>query len=129
MARNNGITKVDFVLTTNATWDDQLQFGYPDDQSWNFVDCSFLLGVNLWSVYEMQPAVPPTPIVEFTSAGGTIEILDVTNRILALNVPDSTIQSLMPPGSYVYDLIMVNSDSSRNTLCWGKIEVSAGVTP
>lgn len=135
MPSKRGVTRVDFVIDNNTSWDDQLQFGYPDDQSWNFVGASFLLGVNLWTdIYPVTPA-PPTTLITFSSAGGTISIVDTINRILAMNVPDTTIQQYMPPMqgnqscSYVYDLIMVNPNGSRDALCWGKIDVSPGVTP
>lgn len=129
MAYSKGVTRVDFVIGNNTSWDDQLQFGYPDDQSWNFVGCSFLLALNHWQNINQTQAMPPTPIVEFSSAAGTITVVDPINRILALNVPDTTIQQYLLPGSYVYDWIMVNPSGSRDALCWGKLDVSPGVTP
>lgn len=89
-----------------------------------------MLAVNTWQDLYPTTAAPPSPLITFSSAGGTISIIDTINRILAMNVPDTTIQQYMPPScSYVYDLIMVNPNGSRDALCWGKIDVSPGVTP
>ena len=129
MAYNPGTTRVDIVLANNTTWDDQFQFGYPDDQSWNLVGASFLLAVNYWQEIGDRPSAPQTPIVEFTSAAGTITVVDTTQRILAMNVPMATTQQYLPPGSYVYDLIMVNPSGTRDGLMWGKLEVVPGITP
>lgn len=118
---NLASTRVDFLVANNVTWDDALQFGYPDDLTWSFAGCTFLLGI------KVLPTDTAT-LVEFTSAGGTIVVNDPVQRILSMNVPDSVIQASLPPGWYVYDLIMVNG-SNRDALCAGGIQVVQGVTP
>lgn len=127
MSFNLASTRVDFLLANNVTWDDQLQFGYPDDQTWSFAGASFLLAVNT------NPGIPsppgPTPLVTFSSVGGTIVVADPVLRILGMNVPDTSIQQYLPVGCYVYDLIMVSGTGSRDALCWGQIQVVSGVTP
>lgn len=129
MSYNPGTSRVDMVIQNNATWSDSWQFGYPDDQSWNFVGASFLLGVEMWDELKPFPNAPGVPVAEFTSAGGTITIVDVNQRILAMNVSDTLIQaSLLPSCSYVYDLIMVVG-SVRTPLMWGKLDVVGGITP
>jgi hypothetical protein len=124
MSSDLATTRVDFLVANNVTWDDQLQFGYPDDQTWSFTGASFLLGI-----MPPPPASTPPPVLELSSTGGTITVVDQVLRILALNVPDATIQQYLPPGWYVYDLIMVSPSGARDALCGGKIHVIQGVTP
>ena len=120
-------TQVNFLLANNVTWDDQLQFGYSDDMTWSFAGASFLLSVNTAPDVPVPPGAPP--LLSLSSAGGTIIVVDPIMRILAMNVPDTTIQQSLPVGCYVYDLIMVNPSGSRDALCWGTIQVVQGVTP
>lgn len=120
-------TKVDFRIANNVTWDDQLQFGYPDDQTWSFVGASFLLAINTMPDVPVPPGTPP--LFTLSSTGGTITVVDPVLRILAMNVPDTTIQQYLPVGWYVYDLIMISASGVRDALCAGKIQVVQGVTP
>lgn len=127
MSSDLATTKVDFRIANNVTWDDQLQFGYPDDQTWSFTGASFLLAINTMPDVPVPPGTPP--LLTLSSTGGTIAVVDPVLRILAMNVPDTTIQQYLPVGWYVYDLIMVSASGVRDALCGGKIQVVQGVTP
>lgn len=115
-------TRVDFLVANNVTWDDALQFGYPDDQTWSFSGATFLLGVKTCPTDAL-------PLVEYSSAGGTITVVDPVLRILQMNVADTNIQLNLPLGVYVYDLIMVSGSGNRDALCAGNLEITQGVTP
>src|ERR1700681_3547899 len=81
-----GITRVDFTISNNTWWDDQLQLGDPSDFSWTLSGCNFYL-----SIKNTDDDV--TPILALTSAAGQITVVDPINRILGMNVPDAKINN------------------------------------
>lgn len=114
---------VDLAVDNNATWQDAFQFGVPGDTSWNLVNQSFSMAVQL-THYD------PVPLLLLQSAAGTIIIDDTVQRVIHLNVPDSAIQASLPPGKYTYDLVMYDNSapSIRTPLMHGVVCVSKGVT-
>jgi len=114
---------VDIVIPNNATWSDAFQFGVVGDTSWDFTGQSFKLEIK-------ASHNDTTPLATFTSAGGTIVVDDLVQRVLHMNVPDTTIDTDLPVGQYVYDLIMFDGSSPaiRVQLMTGHVFVRQGVT-
>jgi hypothetical protein len=114
---------VDLFVQDNATMQDALQYGVPGDTSWSFTGMTFEM-----SVKASRDDVDP--LVTFTSGAGQIVVDDPVQRVLHFNVPDTTIQSALPPAEYVYDLIMIDGSTPpiRTPLMQGRLTVSHGVT-
>lgn len=114
---------VDLFQPNNATWLDAFQFGTPGDTSWNFVGQNFIMEVK-------GGADVPTALLTLQTSDGTIVVDDTVNRILHFNVPDATIQADLPPGCYVYDLVMFDNSVPpvRTVLMAGRVRITQGVT-
>lgn len=125
MAQLRGATAalVDITIPNNATWSDAFMFGVVGDTSWDLTGQAFKLEVKA-SHNDI------TPLATFTSAGGTIVVDDLVQRVIHMNVPDTTIVTDLPVGQYVYDLIMFDGSSPaiRVQLMTGHIFVRQGVT-
>jgi hypothetical protein len=115
--------RVNIEWANNATASDAFQFGTAGDTSWSFSGQTFKMEIkaNKFDV---------TPILTLTSAGGTIVVDDVVQRILHFNVPDATIQASLPIAEYQYDLVMIDGSTPaiRVPLMRGEIKVRQGVT-
>jgi len=119
------VTRVDIQIANNVWWDDQFQFGEPDDFTWTLNGMNFYLGIK--NRFEDTSA-----FLTFTSLAGQIVVQDPINRILGMLVPDTTLRNgtpPLPPGKYVYDLIMVNASTGQTDgLMYGELHVKLGVT-
>jgi hypothetical protein len=116
------LTRVDIEIMNTTWWDDQFQFGDPNDFTWTLNGLTFYLGIK-------RHDEDATPIVTFTSAAGQIVVQDPINRILGMFVPDATIRANLPEGKYIYDLIMVaNSNGQTDGLMYGELSVKQGIT-
>lgn len=122
------LTRVDIEIANNVWWDDQFQFGDPNDFTWTLNGLTFYLGIK-------HTDDDAAPFVTYTSAAGLLVVQDPINRILGMLVPDTTIRNgagglvALPPGKYVYDLIMVaNSNGQTDGLMYGELSVKQGVT-
>ena len=115
--------KVNIEWANNATAEDAFMFGTAGDTSWSFSGQTFKMDIKA-NKYDV------TPIITFTSAGGTIVVDDVVQRILHFNVPDATIQASLPIAEYQYDLVMIDGSTPaiRVPLMRGEIKVRQGVT-
>lgn len=112
---------VDFNTPDNATFSEAIQF---DDESvtyWNFTNKSFRMDIkaNRW--------VNAT-LISLTSGGGQILVDDAAKRILHFNVADTVLAAAMPPGRYVYDLIMIDDANVRTQLMHGEFHFSHGIS-
>lgn len=114
---------VDIFAPNNGTLMDAFQFGTAGDTSWSLAGQSFIMEVK-------ASRDDPTGLATFTSAGGSIVVDDVVQRVLHLNVPKSVILASLPVGLYVYDLIMFDASVPpiRVPLMQGKFTVTQGVT-
>lgn len=114
---------VNIYVSDNATVQDAFQLGTVGDTSWNFTGMSFKMEVK-------ASRDDASPLVTWTSGAGQIVVDDAVNRILHLNVPDTTVQASLPPAEYVYDFLMLDSSTPpiRTQLMMGKFVVSRGVT-
>lgn len=114
---------VDLAFDNNATWQDAFQFGVPGDTSWNLVNQSFSMAVQL-THYDSAP------LLLLQSVAGTIIIDDTVQRVIHLNVPDTVVQAALAPGQYVYDLVMYDNStpSIRTPLMHGDVCVAKGIT-
>lgn len=114
---------INIITSDNQSLIDAFQFGTVGDTSWSFTGQAFKMDIK-------ASRDDLTPLLELTSAAGTIVIDDVVQRVLHLNVPDATIQADLPCGEYVYDLIMFDgsSPSVRVQLMQGKLIIKRGVT-
>ena len=91
--------RVDIAIQNNATWEDAFVLGTAGDTSWNFVGQKFRLDV--------KGNVDQTvALLSLTSDAGTIVVDDVIQRILHLNVPETSIVAALLPGEYIYELVM-----------------------
>jgi hypothetical protein len=117
-----GFTRVDFTISNNTFWDDQLQLGDPSDFSWTLNGANFYLSIK-------NTDDDATPILALTSAAGQIQVVDPINRILGMNVPDATIRNALPEGDYIYDCLMQTISSGQvDGLFYGRIHVEQGIT-
>ena len=116
------LTRVDIEIDNNVWWDDAFQFGDPLDFTWTLSGLNFFLNINL-------TPTDPTPQLALTSAAGQIVVQDPIGRVLSMLVPDTTIRAHLPPGRYVYDLIMVNQITGQTDgLMYGDLHVKQGIT-
>lgn len=115
--------RVDLTTPNNVTWQDAFQFGTPGDTTWSLTGQSFRMDIK----GDSQDAAA---LLSLTSAGGTIVVDDVVQRIVHLNVPEATIQASLPPGNYVYDFIMFDASVPpvRVQLMRGCVNVTLGIT-
>jgi hypothetical protein len=114
---------VDIFTQDNCTLQDAFQFGTPGDTSWSLTGMAFTMEVK-------ASRDDITPLLELTSGGGQIIVDDVVQRVLHLNVPDTSIQASLPVATYVYDFIMYDTSVPpvRTVLMQGRLHVSKGVT-
>lgn len=114
---------VDLTVPNNVTWQDAFQFGDEDDLTWSLTGQNFIVEVK--ASYNDS-----TPIYTLTSAGGTIVVDDVIQRVIHFNVPEATIRLNLPVAEYVYDLVMFDGSVPpvRVMLMSGAVEVTQGVT-
>lgn len=116
-------TSANVTISTaiNASFSDAFQFGLDTDTTWTFSNKTFRMDVKA----DVEDA---DALLTFSSGGGEIVVDDVALRILHFNVPMSIIQDAVPPGPYVYDLIMTDDSDVRTPLMHGKFWVVDGVT-
>ncbi len=114
---------VNIFSQDNATLQDAFTFGTPGDTTWSFAGMSFKMEVKA----SRDDAVP---LLTLTSAGGQIVVDDVVQRVLHLNVPDTSIQASLPVATYTYDFIMLDGSTPpiRTVLMQGSLDISKGVT-
>jgi len=110
------------AIDNNGTWSDAFQFGEDDDRTWTFNNQTFELDVQR-NPYDL------VPLLSLSSANGRIVVADQVLRVLYFNVAAADIQANLPPGTYVYDLVMVDGGTLvRVPLMHGTLEVAQGVT-
>jgi hypothetical protein len=122
--RGHSVTSahVDLAIDNNGTWSDAFQFGDEDDLTWTLVGQSFALDVQL-NYFDAAPKL------SINSGAGQIVIADPIQRVIYLNVPPASIQASLQPGTYVYDLVMIDVASGVHVpLMHGTVEVTQGVT-
>jgi hypothetical protein len=112
---------VDLRIANNGTWMDAFQFGYPDDTTWTLVGQSFKLDVQL-------DRYDTTSLLSISTALGSIIVDDVIQRVIHFNVTPAAIQTALSPGTYVYDLVMVDGLNNVVPLMYGTLQVIQGVT-
>lgn len=112
---------VNIVTADNATFQDAYQFDDATDTSWNFTGKTFRMDIKA----NKEALVA---LLSITSAAGQIVVDDAVTRVLHFNVPAATIVAVMPPGYYVYDLIMTDGSSVRTPLMYGEFVLDHGVT-
>jgi hypothetical protein len=110
-------------VANNGTWMDAFRFGKPDDTTWTLTGQTFEMDVQL-NPYDT------VPLLSLTTANGRIVVDDAVQRVIHFNVSAADIQSSLYPGTYVYDLVMVNASTptQRVPLMYGTLEVIQGVT-
>lgn len=115
------IAVVNQTIANNETWQFPFQFGIPGDLSWNFDH------VDLFC--DIMVAAGETPLLSTSSLNGDLVIDDPIARIMHYFVQPAVIQSQLPAGAYVYDLIMVNQTTYvTQRLMTGTLTVQEGVT-
>lgn len=115
--------RVDLRIDDNATWSDAFQFGAPDDTTWDLSGQGFELDVQL-NPYDI------VPLLSLSTDNGRIVIDDIVQRVIHFNVDPQDIQDNLYPGTYIYDLVMVDTSSPalRVALMHGQLFVNRGVT-
>lgn len=114
------------VIDNNSTWMDAFQFGKPDDPTWTLDNQGFELDVQL-SPYD------EVPLLSLSTGNGRIVVDDTIQRVIHFNVDPDAIKASLSPGTYVYDLVMVDESSPlppaiRVLLMHGRLTVTQGVT-
>jgi hypothetical protein len=113
--------RVDLYIDNNGTWMDAFQFGEPDDVTWTLAGQSFEADVQL-NPYDL------TPLLSLSTTNGKIIVDDIVQRVIHFNVTPADIQASLKPGTYVYDLVMVDVSNVRVPLMHGTLRVEQGVT-
>ena len=118
-------SRQDIKVSNNATWQDAFQFD-PGSETWTLDGQMFELDVQ-------RNPYDPVPLLSLSSAENEIVIADPVQRVVYMNVDASVIQQSLPPGVYVYDLVMIAGDNPappavRVALMYGTLEVVQGVT-
>lgn len=115
-------SRVDIAIQDNATWQDAFQFGTVGDTTWSFTGQVFRLDIK-------ASRDDVAALLSLTSGAGQIVVDDVVQRVLHMNVPESTL-TVLPAAEYVYELMMLDASSPtvRVPLMHGDITVSHGVT-
>ena len=113
--------RVDLAIDNNGTWMDAFQFGEQDDTTWTLNDMTFELDVQR-NAYDL------IPLLSLTSDNARIVVDDATKRVLHFDVAAEDIQASLTPGTYLYDLVMVDAQDRRVPLMHGSLEVTQGVT-
>jgi hypothetical protein len=113
--------RVDLRIDNNGTWMDAFQFGEPDDTTWTLDGQTFEVDVQ-------RNPYDTVPLLSLTSANGRIIVDDPIQRVIHFNVSPDDIQANLPPGMYVYDLVMVDGSDVRVPLMHGQLTVTQGVT-
>jgi hypothetical protein len=115
--------RVDLRIDDNSTWQDAFQFGEPDDTTWTLTGQSFELDVQL-NPYDT------VPLLHLATVGGRIVVDDVVQRVIHFNVAPTDIQAASRPGTYVYDLVMLDNSTPpvRVALMHGQLFVNRGIT-
>lgn len=114
---------VNICALNNGTLQDAFQFGPATDLSWDLNGQNFKM--------EIKASRDDTlPLLTLTSAGGSIIVDDPIQRVIHLNLNDTSLQAAVPVGEYVYDLVMFDGASPpiRTVLMQGKFTLSQGVT-
>lgn len=114
---------VNMIVANNTTWEDAFQFGTVGDLTWNFTGQTFKMDIR-------ATADDVSPLLSLTSGGGTIVIDDPIGRTLHLLVSSTVFKPVLPVGTYVYDLIMLDGSTPpvRVALMTGTIQITQGVT-
>lgn len=114
---------VDIFASDNGTLQDAFRFGVLGDTSWSLTGQSFKMEIK-------ASRDDVSPLLTLTSAGGSIIIDDVVQRVIHLNVAYTALQAAVPVGEYVYDLIMFDASVPpiRTPLMQGRFCLQHGVT-
>ena len=114
---------VDIEIENNSTWIDAFQFGVVGDTSWSLTGQNFRLDVK-------GNRDQVSALLSITSGAGTIVVDDVIQRVIHFNVPETAIAAALPPGEYVYELMMYDNSSPaiRVPLMGGTLRVKQGIT-
>lgn len=115
--------RVDLRIDDNSTWMDAFQFGEPEDTTWTLTGQAFELDVQ-------RTPYDAVPLLHMDTDGGRIVIDDVVQRVIHFNVAPTDIQASLRPGSYVYDLVMLDGSTPpvRVALMHGNLTVVRGIT-
>lgn len=111
----------DIRISNNATWQSAYQFVRPDDLAWTLEGQTFELDVQ-------RNSYDAVPLLSCSTGNGRIITADPVQRVIYLNVPPADIQASLRPGTYVYDLVMVDALDVRVLLMYGTLQVAQGVT-
>lgn len=113
---------VNITALNTVTLQDAFQFD-PDATDWDFTGQSFKMEVKASSDDTVA-------LVTWTSAGGTIVVDSISERVLHLNVSEAVLQAGLPAGVYVYDLVMYDASPTpvRVALMQGSLCIEQGVT-
>src|SRR5438445_709495 len=93
---------VNILANDNVTLQDAFRFGVLGDTTWSLAGQSFKMEIK-------ASRDDAAPLLTLTSAGGSIIVDDVVQRVIHLNVPEATLQAAVPVGEYVYDLVMFDA--------------------
>jgi hypothetical protein len=113
--------RVDMSIDNNGTWSDAFQFGTPEDTTWTLDGQGFELDVQR-NPYDV------VPLLSLSTDNGRIIVDDPAQRVIHFLVSADDIQTNLPPGMYVYDLVMVDGSDVRVPLMHGSLQVIQGVT-
>ncbi|SRR5258707_10191223 len=118
--------RVNFKISNDATWNDAIQFGpLSDGTLWTFpTGSTFLMDVK-------RNRFDATPLLQLSTANGRILTIDTVQRIIQLNVAIADILANLPPGEFVYSLILddpITTPHQRTQLMHGEVCVGQGPT-
>lgn len=109
------------TVANNGTWSSAYIIGKEGDLTWSFTGCQFELDVQ-------RNRYDTVPLLSLTTGNGRIIVDDPIQRVLHFNVIAADLQSNLPPGIYVYDLVMIDVNGVRTPLMYGQLKIIQGVT-
>jgi hypothetical protein len=119
----HSVTSADEPMTVdnNGSWSVAYQFDDPDDLTWTLNGCSFEMDVK-------RNSYDAVPLLSLSTANGRIITDDTVQRVIHFNVTAADLQSSLDPGTYVYDLIMIDATGVRWPFMNGTVTIVQGVT-
>lgn len=115
-------SRVDLTFLDSGDFEDAFQFGTEGDTSWSFTNKTFHMDIK-------GSTDDTTPLLSLTSGNSRIAVVDAATRVLHFHVSQADWEAALVPGCYVYDLVMIDGDTSvRTPLMYGAIEGRRGAT-
>jgi len=114
-------TRVDFSVVDNGDWEDALQLGDPEDQTWNLNGAAFYLDIK-------GDDDDASSLLSLSTGAGTIVVNDPIGRVISMNLPHAQWGQVVERGKpYRYDMLMVQA-GVQTPVFHGELKMHHGIT-